>query len=65
MGENLKPCPFCGGQPWIDHIEPHSHLLSFMPDYKGSYCVECKCGVGLIAEDRKKVCDAWNRRANE
>lgn len=67
MGEDLKPCPFCGGVPWVDHIEPHTHknpiLACLIPDHKGSYCIECNCGAGFIADTYNAVSDKWNRRA--
>lgn len=25
MANELKPCPFCGGDAQIEHHEPHSH----------------------------------------
>ena len=63
----LKPCPFCGGEPILNHIEPHSHHLTFdgkplMPDYPGSWTIEC-CDVGMIKDTREEVVTAWNRRA--
>ena len=61
----LKPCPFCGGMPIEDRIEPHKHSLSWMPDYPGSWSVECpKCEFRLFDHDsRENVIAAWNRRS--
>lgn len=63
----LKPCPFCGGEPILHEIEAHTHGLSFgdmpiMPDYPGSWTIEC-CDVGMIKDTRAEVVAAWNRRA--
>jgi|GEM_PF-1410696 len=63
----LKPCPFCGGEPILNHIEAHTHHLTFdgkplMPDYPGSWTIEC-CDVGMIKDTREEVVTAWNRRA--
>lgn len=66
MSENLKPCPFCGGQA----------LLLFHTHYSGrkSWIVRCenKCAVtcGHVDEKGKwhptpksKAIETWNRRA--
>lgn len=59
-------CPFCGETPILNHIEPHTHHLTFngqplMPDHQGSWTIEC-CDVGMIKETREEVVAAWNRR---
>lgn len=65
--EPLKPCPFCGSEPIIQDIEPHAHGLVIagerMPDHPGSSAIECRCGCGLIDDDRASVIAHWNRRA--
>lgn len=66
MKEQLKPCPFCGGEPILNHIEPHTHFMQFngeplMPDYPGSWTIEC-CDVGMIKDTREEVETAWNSR---
>lgn len=64
MSDDLKPCPFCGGQPMLHEIPAHTHALAtFMPDHPGSWCIECNCGCGLIDQDRTDVIQRWNRRA--
>lgn len=63
----LKPCPFCGEQPAINHIEAHSHSFQIngfkMPDHPGSCVIECTCGAGLIDSDFDAVAARWNARA--
>lgn len=64
--ETLKPCPFCGCEPYVALIEPHSHkggIAAFMPDHQGSATVECGCGAGLIDDDEETVRRRWNQRA--
>lgn len=52
MSEELKPCPFCGGDAQIDEICGEE------------YSAECKnCEIGTYFNtDKQKVIDAWNRR---
>ena len=65
MSEELKPCPFCGGQPY------EAHHLTY-----GWWSVACKCGVHgpAFKEDPpnehkrsayQKATDAWNQRTQE
>lgn len=60
----LLPCPFCGSEPIEDRIEPHKHYLSMMPDYPGSWSIECtKCEFRLFDHDsHDNVVKAWNTR---
>ena len=62
--EELKHCPFCGGEAVIEIVEPHSHILStFMPDYGGGAFIECKkCTCAISAETKEEAIEAWNRR---
>ena len=63
LGEVLKPCPFCGGDPVINEIPPHTHVIAtFMPDCKGECFIECKCSCAITAENKKKAIEKWNRR---
>lgn len=51
MSEELKPCPFCGGEPNLTHDDYVHDDLRPMP------VVECKsCSAWVQAAD-------WNRRA--
>lgn len=66
MDKELKDCPFCGEQPLLNHIEPHTHHLHFsgeplMPDHAGSWTIEC-CSIGLIMDTKEEAVTAWNRR---
>lgn len=59
----LKPCPFCGALPRKYEIEAHTHAIAeFMPDHEGSWCIECACGSGFVAESKEEVIEKWNRR---
>lgn len=63
----LKSCPFCGGDPVVVEIEPHSHkggIADFMPDHPGSAYIDCACGVGLIDATPESVVARWNNRVS-
>lgn len=69
--ENLKPCPFCGGTPFL-YVKP-------IRGYKGNFsyrvlCTKCAAYVPIgevhdlymdaeLAEQTATA--AWNRRAND
>jgi Lar family restriction alleviation protein len=57
--EELKPCPFCGGEAEPVNFNVHK-------SYQGYEWIECK-GCGLMAELKVGLKDeliaAWNRRA--
>lgn len=69
MSKKLKPCPFCGGNPYL------------FKDNFGKYgvaCEKCNLWLGIKVENGVPLCDewweifntkkeavrAWNRRAN-
>ena len=56
----LKPCPFCGGQPYIVSWRDEK-------ERKNPTSIKCvKCGAKTDVYDRiKDAKSAWNRRAND
>ena len=60
----LKPCPFCGGAPFIHEVPPHTHgIATFMPDSKGECFIECRdCTCAISAKDRNEAIKLWNKR---
>lgn len=68
MENDLKPCPFCGGE---------ARMAQNYQGQKYVWCDECGAGVwGKDTEDwrvdtigerkaRKAAADAWNRRVND
>lgn len=65
MSDELKECPFCGAEPFVQQHEPHTHsIATFMPDYPGSVTIECpKCSCGMIHDTEAEAVAAWNCRA--
>ncbi len=63
--EKLKPCPYCGKEPIMNEIPPHTHSLQLagikMPDHPGSFTIEC-CG-GMIDDTLDAVTSMWNTRS--
>lgn len=63
MKNELKPCPFCGGE---------VQLFKDDWDKYGAHCKECQATVGVhlgegwraMLANRKEAVTAWNRRAN-
>lgn len=71
MNNDLKPCPFCGGEAGIIHDRTIDGNVSF-----GStriVCKNCKCQTQEYANDGyygerysdSDVASIWNRRAND
>jgi len=61
----LKPCPFCGGEAEIIGGPEDWHPTYDDPDSGGHpYAVVCECGCGMYAAyyDAQQAIDAWNRR---
>ncbi len=54
--ESLKPCPFCGGEPYLESYGPGG--------FSGSvYCSTEGCAAdGYNASSEKEAIDRWNRR---
>ena len=58
MENKLKPCPFCGGEPYIQS-RPTARKTKI-------YSVKCRCGAMFKFVDRRyKAIEAWNRRAED
>ena len=57
MADELKPCPFCGGEASIRIHDYYDGVRLFMP--------KCKCGAGIVAVFRteEEAVAAWNTRA--
>lgn len=57
MSEKLKPCPFCGGEPYMvdAEIDGRAHYIV--------KCGACYCTTGVMEMSRSKAAEAWNRRA--
>ncbi len=59
----LKPCPFCGGEPISYYIPPHEHYIVDFPPFEGAGYVECPhCDCGLSAKTEEEAIEKWNRR---
>lgn len=60
----LKPCPFCGGEAFIEVIPPHKHYIAtFMADYDGGAFAECtKCSCAISADNEQDAINKWNTR---
>lgn len=52
----LKPCPFCGGEAKFVHIfeNPEKCMVS---------CRECDGGIDAVFANEEAAAEAWNRRA--
>lgn len=62
MSEELKACPFCGGD-----AEQHD-IGSEEPDNVGGsviQCTKCLCSTRVIFGEKEGLYDAWNTRAGE
>lgn len=65
MTEKLKPCPFCGEEPYLQFRESDKTLLDV------EFYVECAnpyCGVEPVTsgfETEEDAIAAWNRRAGD
>lgn len=59
-GEEIEPCPFCGGGPdayeWTNKQGEERFVIE---------CHGCNCRPMLIAETRDYVVDAWSTRAGD
>ena len=56
----LKPCPFCGGEPRIQGHTFHEHSSTY-----GVVCLDCGCETRQFYPSAKEAEEAWNRRASD
>lgn len=62
MIDKLKPCPFCGGKPFIDKDKCFDGTFVYQIS-----CVNRECDVSIKTKWRatkKEAIEAWNRREN-
>lgn len=52
MNDELKPCPFCGGEAIIDGCDDTLWIV---------ICKECNASIGY-KETKEEAIEAWNRR---
>ena len=60
MPSELKPCPFCGGEAYINDYEAKHGGLS--PRSGNPSCRSCGCSLGYHTT-RARAIAAWNTRA--
>ena len=73
MSEELKPCPFCGGEAELDTSQAYRALSGGALGFRAVvYCARCGADMGFCYEDApgtpredivNQVVDDWNRRA--
>lgn len=54
---NLKSCPFCGGEAILETVDGNSPTEYYI------YCPECNFETGLYSKP-KFIAEKWNRRAD-
>lgn len=58
--EELKPCPFCGGEPEKRNTKSFSEWYGFY------YACGCELApTTALYRDKEQALKAWNKRANE
>lgn len=72
MEGQLKPCPFCGGNPFINTIEHSEENRPYGYRFYGQImCTKCQATAGTTGfentyeEATEKAIKAWNRRVKE
>lgn len=61
MSEELKPCPFCGGEASLFTAEEVGYIGD---EHFAVKCNGCFCGTGHYA-DPGRAAEAWNRRPQQ
>ena len=60
----LKPCPFCGGEPRHFHTRVKSCVDStILLDYDFVRCLECASETRQFCDNKEGAITAWNTRA--
>ena len=54
--EELKPCPFCGGEATLDHYESDGYL---------AYCILCHAMIEHWCADKQEAINKWNKRVGD
>lgn len=60
MDEELKPCPFCGGEACIQRHEFIGYTDTF-----GVVCLDCCAETRQFFTHKKVAVRAWNRRKSD
>ena len=55
----LKPCPFCGGEAYME-----THRFNNLPDTFSVRCKHCKVQTYSFYNTEQEALNAWNRRAD-
>lgn len=61
MGENLKPCPFCGGEGSVYQVLDYPEKIG--PRFS-VICNGCGASVTTTFQSEWTAIEAWNRRAD-
>lgn len=56
----LKPCPFCGGEGYLN-----IHRFAGLNNTYGVKCDGCDCQTYQFFENERDAENAWNRRADD
>lgn len=61
MFEELKPCPFCGGEAHL-FVDDGVKVICPACGATSKCLVDCLTGRGVAGNATKAVIEAWNRR---
>ena len=66
MSEELKPCPFCGGEARVYRYQ-YGEVTGRLVKKYGVECVQCRMElpIRLGSEHEAAAIAAWNRRVDE